>query len=111
MQMRLGYAGCVHHFRKQASGREGNRNAGIRAPCVLRIGFPCEIILLLEGKARKAARIRFGIENKGPNYYGNYQYRFYSLFNDARGAWSYDKKEAINDGKIHQELITKLLKL
>lgn len=33
------------------------------------------------------------------------QYRFYSLYNSARGSWNYKKEDAIEEGEMHQVII------
>jgi hypothetical protein len=39
------------------------------------------------------------------NTYESTKYRFRSLFNGMVGAWVYDKKEAIQDGKNHEQIV------
>ena len=47
----------------------------------------------------------YGIEERGPNYYGSYEYRFYSLYNGMRGDWRLYQGEAIEDGEVHQQIL------
>jgi len=39
-----------------------------------------------------------------------YEYRFYSLFNGARGSWWPEKDTAVEEGEEHQSLICKVYK-
>jgi len=47
----------------------------------------------------------YSIEKSGTDFYGACQYRFYSLYNGMRGAWSYNKNDAIKNGEAHQKII------
>ena len=48
----------------------------------------------------------YGIEEtERADYYGSHKYRFYSYFNGTRGAWTYKKEKAIQDGEHHAKLI------
>ena len=53
----------------------------------------------------------YDIEKRGPNYYGLYQYRFYSLYNGTRGAWCHKKESAIDNGECHEQLIKTIHKV
>jgi len=50
----------------------------------------------------------YRIEENGNAYFGSCQYRFYSLYNGARGAWYDDEKKAIEEGEAHQKIILSL---
>jgi|GEM_PF-5242994 len=50
----------------------------------------------------------YGIEESDNDYHGACKYRFYSLYNGTRGAWSYRKENAIKEGEIHQKIILSL---
>ena len=47
----------------------------------------------------------FGIEKSGADFYGVFKYRFWSLYNGTRGAWTFNKNTAIEQGERHQKLI------
>lgn len=49
----------------------------------------------------------YAIEKKGPDYYGAYEYRFYSLFNGARGGWFFKKEDAVREAERHEEILKK----
>ncbi len=48
------------------------------------------------------------IERSESDYFSSYRYRFYSLYNGARGAWHEDKEKAIQEGEAHQKIILSL---
>ena len=48
----------------------------------------------------------YGIESYS-DYWGQH-YRFYSKYNNARGAYHYDRESAVKEGKQHQEIILAL---
>jgi len=50
----------------------------------------------------------YGIEESDSDYHGACKYRFYSLYNGTRGAWSYRKENVIKEGEIHQKIILSL---
>jgi len=50
----------------------------------------------------------YKIEERDSEYNGVHKYRFYSLYNGTRGAWSYRKENAIKEGEIHQKIILSL---
>jgi len=50
----------------------------------------------------------YRIEESGNAYFGSCQYRFYSLYNGARGAWYDEKEEAVKEGEAHQKIILSL---
>jgi len=39
------------------------------------------------------------------NHYGDYKYRFRSLYNSCVGSWSYKKEKAVEDGESHRDLV------
>jgi hypothetical protein len=51
----------------------------------------------------------YGIEKQGPDYYGSYKYRYYSLVNGARGGWCYKEDDAVKEGEAHQKIIEREL--
>jgi len=50
----------------------------------------------------------YRIEESESDYFGSCRYRFYSLYNGARGAWHYKKEKAIKEGEAHQKIILSL---
>ena len=50
----------------------------------------------------------YGIEEKD-TYHGT-KLRYYSLYNGARGAWYFTRKEAVEEGERHQRIIEALAK-
>jgi len=48
----------------------------------------------------------YGIETTThTDHYGNNMYRWYSMYNNARGPWVYNKKDASTGGKEHETII------
>jgi len=48
------------------------------------------------------------IEESEGNYFRSCRYRFYSLYNGARGAWHHKKEEAVKEGEAHQKTVLSL---
>ena len=49
--------------------------------------------------------IKFYVIEEVENYYGDFKYRFISLFNGTRGIWHYKKDAAIAEGEAHERII------
>ena len=49
----------------------------------------------------------YGIEYRS-TYWGS-EYRYYSKYNGARGAWHCHKKDAISEGKEHAKIVESLI--
>jgi len=50
----------------------------------------------------------YRIEESGNDFCGPRWYRFYSLYNGARGIWYDEKEEAVKEGEAHQKIILSL---
>jgi len=50
----------------------------------------------------------YGLESRNTGHQYNEEWRYYSFYNGARGAWRYNDKLACKDGEAHKALIIAL---